>query len=153
MLVMRTHWIVAAVLAAAAMGQSATQAQSEKRTEPQRATTAGLPKPEATDKAVELRRFPAHTDWVWTVALTPDGKTLVSAGGEKDHMARSWDFDTGKQLQQIDVRGSAQSLVVFPDGRRAAVASADKTIAIWDVQSGKELHRLPRIRARSSPWL
>ena len=75
-------------------------------------------------------------------ALSPDGKTLVSGGAGKDHMARSWDFATGKQLQQIDARGSAQSVVVFPDGRRSAAASADKTIAIWDILSGKELRRL-----------
>ena len=40
------------------------------------------------------------------------------------------------------MRGSAQSVVVFPDGRRSAVASADKTIDVWDFVSGKALQRL-----------
>src|SRR4051812_22399355 len=32
-------------------------------------------------KVVESRRFKGHSDWVWSLALSPDGKMLVSGGG------------------------------------------------------------------------
>ena len=139
---MRVLWIVGAMSTIAASEHSFTKAQTGKQTEPKKETPAADAKPETTDKAVEFRRFTAHKDWVWTVALAPNGKTLVSGGGAKDHMVRSWDFATGKKLQEVDARGSAQSVVVFPDGRGSALASADKTMRVWDILSGKELRRL-----------
>ena len=82
-------------------------------------------------------------DWVWSVALTPDEKTLVTSAGAEDHTCRAWDLAEGKERFRIDTRGAAQSVVVFPDGRRSAVASADKTIDVWDVTTGKQLEAAP----------
>ena len=65
-------------------------------------------------KAFELRRFKAHSDWVLSVALTPDEKTLVTGGNSADHTARAWDFATGKELFRIDTRGGGPQRCRLP---------------------------------------
>ncbi len=145
MLIQQVALVVAALVWELSFDGSVAGAQAIKPDAPKE-TNAKSSEPadvvQAEGKASELRRFKAHTDWVWSVALTPDGKTLVTSSGAEDHMARAWDLGGGKELNKIDVRGSAQSVVVFPDGRRSAVASADKTIDVWDFVSGKALQQL-----------
>src|SRR5437763_1861091 len=69
---------------------------------------------------VESRRFKGHTDFVWGVALSPDGKTLVTGGGDADHTAKSWSYTTGQEQHKIDVVGGAMSCVM-PDNRRSFI--------------------------------
>ena len=99
-----------ALIAAAAFGYSRIEAQQSKQEQPAPVRDAS----DSVQKAGELRRFRAHEDWVWSVALSPDGKTLVSSGGLKDHLARSWDFATGKRIQQVEVRGKHEASSSFP---------------------------------------
>lgn len=58
----------------------------------------------------ELRHFPRHRDWVWSVAFSPDGRFALSAGGGRanagetqsgeDFAIRMWDLAlaTGKKI-------------------------------------------------------
>ena len=55
---------------------------------------------------------------------------------------RVWDFATGRQLHQLDIRGAAFKSVFLPDGRRAIVASGDKTIYAWDTFTGQPIGQL-----------
>ena len=41
-----------------------------------------------------------HTDWVTSVAFSPDGKRIASGGRDNDNTVRVWDAATGKPVGQ-----------------------------------------------------
>jgi len=76
-----------------------------------------------------------HTNYVWCLAWTLDGKTLIS--GSVDHSIRTWDTTTWKQIAVL--RGHTnfvESLAISPNGRILASASFDKTARLWNLENG-----------------
>jgi len=62
---------------------------------------------------VELRSFAGHTDGVWSVSFSPDGRQLAS--GIADNTIRLWDVATGDFLATL--MATAEGWVAFrPDG-------------------------------------
>jgi WD40 repeat protein/serine/threonine protein kinase len=90
-----------------------------------------------------------HRTEALTVALSPDGNTLASAGGTWNAADRPgevylWDARHGTRLHTLTGHGGAVLGVAFsPDGTRLATASLDRTVRLWDVATGKELQQLP----------
>jgi WD40 repeat protein/tRNA A-37 threonylcarbamoyl transferase component Bud32 len=85
-----------------------------------------------------LMTLRGHTDKVRGVAVSPDGKRIVS--GSRDDTVKVWDATTGAELMTL--RGSSGSAMFSPDGKRVASCSMDQTIRIWDAATGNELTML-----------
>jgi WD40 repeat protein len=84
-----------------------------------------------------LHQRPGHYSAVWSLAVSPDGKTLASS----DHTPtlRLWDTATSKPLRSLAGSGYATVASLFSaDGQRLISISKWK-LQVWEAATGKEL--------------
>ena len=91
----------------------------------------------------ELKQvFRGHSNYVLGIAISPDGKWLVS-GGLSETSVRIWDVATGEQVHELSGHLAYVRNVTFnADGRRLVSVSADHSMKLWDVESWRELCNL-----------
>src|SRR5215469_16188110 len=81
-----------------------------------------------------------HAQWAMSVAWSPDGKALASAGW--DHTVRLWQPATGRELRRFTGHTSAVMCAAFsPDGKKLVSGGNGGdpgNIRVWDVATGKE---------------
>ena len=80
-----------------------------------------------------------HIGQIWSIAFSPDGKTLASGG--QDHSIRLWNVNTGQQIRKI-TRRRVNGVAFSPDGKTLACGDMDRTIYLLDAQTGKHLQTL-----------
>ncbi|KAG6814551.1 protein with putative role during mitosis [Tricholoma furcatifolium] len=110
-----------------------------------------------------VRTIMGHAEWVRCVVPSDDGKLLAS--GSKDHTVRIWDAQTGESKLELRDHENDVEVVAFapiaayaaireltgiPNTDRAkrpglyvASGARDKTIKLWDTQTGQMLRNLP----------
>ena len=91
-----------------------------------------------------------HTDTVYSVAFSPDGRTLASSS--EDSTVLLWDTTTGEHIKTLarptgpfvgptdPLAGhtdTVYSVAFSPDGQTLASGSADNTIILWDATTGQ----------------
>ena len=93
----------------------------------------------------DLANLRGHSDWAGALAVSADGKRLVSSlnsgkfalVGKKE--IKVWDVDAGTELLNLPGDGY---LALSPDGKRLFSGGGyikDPPITMWDLETGKEL--------------
>jgi WD40 repeat protein len=87
-----------------------------------------------------IANLKGHTNDVYCLAWTADGKTLIS--GSDDHSIRTWNTTTWQQIAVLmGHTGPAliYDIAISPNGRILASASYDKTARLWNLENGQPI--------------
>jgi WD40 repeat protein len=82
--------------------------------------------------------FEGHRSAVAAVAVSPDGKSIATAGDG----VRLWDGATGKPDRRIDAKGHVAVVAFSPDGKTLAYGGSDRIVHLWDMTTGKSTGEL-----------
>jgi WD40 repeat protein len=90
----------------------------------------------------EIQGFAGHGRPVIAVAVSPDGKQVLSSDNDT---VRLWGVDKGKLLVPLQMLKEMVTAVAFPaEGPRAvSVTSAKQRLNLWEVNTARELARIP----------
>ncbi len=93
------------------------------------------------DTGQEIITLKGHTGSVASVAISADGKRIVSDNGDKT--VKVWDADTGQEILILKGHtGEVLSVAFSADGKRIISGSMDKTAKVWDADTGQEIFTL-----------
>jgi WD40 repeat protein/serine/threonine protein kinase len=91
----------------------------------------------------KIRTLKANTGDVSSVAFSPDGRRLASAGGDLIGLAGEvtlWELASGQAVLTLKGHRDLVHWVAFsPDGKRLISAGHDQTVKFWDPASGREV--------------
>lgn len=91
-----------------------------------------------------------HTDTVTSLQMSPDNQTLLS--NAHDSTVRTWDVrpfaPADRRLMTYDGAPTGQERNLLKaswdaKGEKIAAGSGDQSVAVWEVRTGKMLHKLP----------
>lgn len=98
------------------------------------ALAAGQEGPKAMPPPKKAEKTASSTAEQHLVAFVQDDKVKPERG------IKIVDVDSGAVIKKIDTSRNSQWLALRPDGKMVAAAD-DKTLSLWDVETGKEVHQ------------
>ncbi|MBN3939275.1 MAG: hypothetical protein HWQ40_04810, partial [Nostoc sp. NMS9] len=84
-----------------------------------------------------LLTLSGHSHRVRAVALTPDGKKVISASSDKT--LKLWNLETGEDERTFKGhRHRVTAVALTPDGKKVISASDDNTLKLWNLETGED---------------
>ncbi|MFM9116929.1 MAG: WD40 repeat domain-containing protein [Planctomycetota bacterium] len=79
----------------------------------------------------------AHDSWVFALGVTPDGQTLLSAGGDGQLIWWPANQEAPAPIRRVAAhQGWIRQLAVSPDGKTVATAGNDQVVKLWNISDG-----------------
>ena len=110
---------------------------------------------EGTVRIVDLangavaKSWQAHTDTIFDLAVSKDGKLLATAGG--DNLVKVWDLGTQKETIRLEGHTTQVLTLEFnADATQLATGGADQQLKLWDVKTKEQIGVLGRQTAAIS---
>ncbi len=95
-----------------------------------------------------VRQFPGHYEENRAVALSPDGKTLVTG---QNTLISFHDLATGREIRQLNSPvGGTDGLAFAPDGKTLASGHGGRFVQLWDLPAGTVRAKFPAQHNRSA---
>jgi dipeptidyl aminopeptidase/acylaminoacyl peptidase len=92
------------------------------------------------------RDLEGAVDNIRCLAVAPDGMTFVASHFARQQtygVVRLWDIESGKPIRTyVELDKEIPSVDFSPDGKLLLGACLDKTLRVWETDTGKELHRM-----------
>ena len=97
----------------------------------------------------EIDLLTESSEYVWSIAFSPDGRTL--AGANSDGRVRLWDVETGQRKAALTgSEGCGPDVAFSPDGRTLATGGYGG-VWLWDVGTGRHKATL-RVNRFDAVW-
>lgn len=88
----------------------------------------------------EIRTLTGHSNFVNSIAISPDGRFLASVGS---NIIKLWELSTGQEVHTLSGHSALIHSVTFsPDGQMLASGANDTTIKLWNPNTGEEIRTL-----------
>lgn len=90
-----------------------------------------------------LQEFRGDIEWLNSIAISPDYRTAVSAGENRE--LDLWDIQSGRRIRRM--KGYTQpalAVEMMPDGQHILVGSRHKNLAVWDLATGRLVRSFDR---------
>ncbi len=91
------------------------------------------------DTEKQKRHLGKHRRTIMSLSLSPDDTRIASCSFGN---IKLWNVNTGRLLSVMEGHTDLVSFILFsPDATRVASASWDRTIRLWDAETGQQIHR------------
>jgi RNA polymerase sigma factor (sigma-70 family) len=101
-----------------------------------------------------IRSLLGHRDRVNSVAYSPDGRWIATAGS--DGTARLWDVKTGDEVRRLDVAQAWFPRILFSSDNEFIVATVvapkvEEAVIVWNRRTGEKVRQFPGFSFAFSP--
>ena len=95
------------------------------------------------DTGTDQASWNAHADLIGDLAVSPDGKSIASAGADK--LVKIWNLESHKEEARIEAHATqVLALAYNPDGTQLVTGGADQHLKAWDVKTREQVMLLGR---------
>lgn len=103
-----------------------------------------LLKKRANSNLPQLVVSTGHSDYINSVAISPDGK--LAATGSDDETVKLFSLATGKELRTLKANEDVYAVCFSPDGKFLAatdeISDEDEGVVVWDIVGGNVVRKL-----------